>query len=41
MFYNEEEIVSTHGTTITIKGGEKKELTPNELALLVTEEPLK
>ena len=41
MYYNEEEIVSTHDTTITLKGGEEKELTPNELALLVTEEPLK
>jgi len=40
MYLGEKEIVSTLDTTVTFKGGKKQELTLNEKALLLTEEPL-
>ena len=39
-YYGTKEIVSIKDNTVTFKGGEQKELTLNEQALLLSEEPL-
>lgn len=39
-YFGDKEVISKKDNTVTFKGGEQKELTVQELALLLSEEPL-